>query len=89
MTINHFTYIARGKGGVIVKEGYISCSHFESAREIFNKEIAPTLKDHTSTVFMVTKCDFCKGLNDVIDFLHNRREYVLCWNCRSSFLNLK
>jgi hypothetical protein len=89
MVVNCFTYIARGKGGAIVKEGYITCGNFESAREIFNKTISPTLKDHTSTVFMVTKCDFCKGTYDVIDFLYNRREYVLCWNCRSCFLNIK
>ena len=56
-----FGYVAKGKNGKVLKTGQLHCQRLDHARFRFNKEIAPTLKEHIGTEFFIMKCEECES----------------------------
>jgi hypothetical protein len=85
--VNCFTYNIVRTDGKLLKRGYLTSRSKDEAKKRFDYEFGGAFNSDTVVVeFEVTKCDHCEGTNDVVDFWYNRKEYILCWECRSDFL---
>ena len=87
MSINCFTYNVMRTDGKLLKRGYLTSQSKEEAKKRFNYEFGGLVNTDTVVVeFEITKCNNCNGTNDVVDFWYNKKEHILCWDCRGEFL---